>query len=165
MKVSDNVGTDESEPEVLFDGLHHGDEHMSQEMTLAILSWLTTGYGSDSRITSLVNSREICIVFGHEPGRRDVRHRAAGRTTTGARTCQPTPGSSVRRDGPQPQLRLPLGLLRRVEQQPRELALPRTVAVLGAGDAGVPRLRRQPRRRRPAADPDRDQLPHDAAAS
>ena len=29
VKISDNVATDESEPEVLFDGLHHGDEHMS----------------------------------------------------------------------------------------------------------------------------------------
>src|SRR5687767_359160 len=30
-KVSDNVATDEDEPEVLLDGLHHGDEHMSLE--------------------------------------------------------------------------------------------------------------------------------------
>ena len=37
VKVSDNVGTDEDEPEVLIDGLHHADEHMSLEMTLAIL--------------------------------------------------------------------------------------------------------------------------------
>ena len=33
VKVSDNVGTDEDEPEVLIDGLHHADEHMSLEMT------------------------------------------------------------------------------------------------------------------------------------
>ncbi len=66
-KISDNVGVDESEPEVLFDGLHHGAEHMSLEMTLAILRWLTTGYGSDARITDIVDSREIWIIFAVNP--------------------------------------------------------------------------------------------------
>src|SRR5687768_410279 len=32
MKISDNVGVDEAEPEVLYDGGTHGDEHMSVEM-------------------------------------------------------------------------------------------------------------------------------------
>ena len=66
-KVSDNVALDEDEPEVLFDGLHHADEHMSLEMTLAILRWLTDGYGSDDRITDIVDSREIWIVFAVNP--------------------------------------------------------------------------------------------------
>ena len=66
-KVSDHVATDENEPEVLFDGLHHGDEHMSLEMTLAILRWLTTGYGSDARITRIVDTREIWIIFAMNP--------------------------------------------------------------------------------------------------
>jgi carboxypeptidase T len=66
-KVSDNVATDEAEPEVMFDGLHHAREHLSLEQTLAILRWLATGYGTDSRITSIVNSREIWIVFAVNP--------------------------------------------------------------------------------------------------
>ena len=66
-KVSDNVATDENEPEVLFDGLHHAREHLSLEQTLAILKWLTTGYGTDPRVTSIVNSREIWIVFAVNP--------------------------------------------------------------------------------------------------
>ena len=66
-KVSDNVATDEVEPEVLFDGLHHSDEHMSVEMTLRILGWLTAGYGTDPRITSIVDGREIWIVFAVNP--------------------------------------------------------------------------------------------------
>ncbi len=45
-KVSDNVATDEPEPEVMFDGLHHAREHLSLEQTLAILRWLTEGYGN-----------------------------------------------------------------------------------------------------------------------
>jgi hypothetical protein len=66
-KVSDNVGTDEAEPEILVDGLHHGDEHMSLEMTLAVLRWLTDGYGTDARIKKIVDSREIWIVFAMNP--------------------------------------------------------------------------------------------------
>ena len=94
VKVSDHVGTDEAEPEVLFDGLHHADEHMSQEMTLAILGWLVAGYGTDSRITNLVNSREIWIVFGLNPD--GATYDIAGRVYHHWRkNRQPTPGSSA----------------------------------------------------------------------
>jgi carboxypeptidase T len=94
VKVSDNVATDESEPEVLFDGLHHGDEHMSQEMTLAILAWLTTGYGHDTRVTNLVNSREIWIIFGLNPD--GATYDIKGRTYHHWRkNLQPTPGSKA----------------------------------------------------------------------
>ena len=58
-KVSDNVGVDESEPEVLFNALHHAREHLTAEMTLYILHLLADNYGRDSRITNLVNTREI----------------------------------------------------------------------------------------------------------
>jgi len=63
VKISDNVGVDEAEPEVMFDGTHHSDEHMATEMTLHILHWLVDGYGTVPRITNIVNSREIWIVF------------------------------------------------------------------------------------------------------
>ena len=66
-KVSDNVATDEPEPEVMFDGLHHAREHLSLEQTLAILRWLTTGYGTDERITRIVDTREIWIIFAVNP--------------------------------------------------------------------------------------------------
>jgi carboxypeptidase T len=93
VKISDNVATDEGEPEVLFDGLHHSDEHMSQEMTLAILGWLATGYGTDTRVTNLVNSREIWIVFGLNPD--GATYDIAGRVYHHWRkNRQPTPGSS-----------------------------------------------------------------------
>ncbi len=66
-KVSDNVATDEPEPEVLFDALHHAREHLSLEQNLAILRWLTEGYGTDPQITNLVDEREIWIVFAVNP--------------------------------------------------------------------------------------------------
>jgi carboxypeptidase T len=66
-KVSDNVAEDEAEPEVLVDGLHHGNEHLSLEMTLAALHFLVDRYGSDSIATRLVDTRETWIVFAVNP--------------------------------------------------------------------------------------------------
>ncbi|MGK2849805.1 MAG: M14 family zinc carboxypeptidase [Candidatus Limnocylindrales bacterium] len=66
-KISDNVEVDEAEPEVLFDALHHAREHLTVEQSLAILAWLTDGYGTDEAITRLVDRREIFIVFMVNP--------------------------------------------------------------------------------------------------
>ena len=66
-KVSDNVGTDEAEPEVLIDALHHAREHLSTEQALATLRWLTRDYATDSTVRSLVNGREIFIIFALNP--------------------------------------------------------------------------------------------------
>ena len=66
-KISDNVATDEPEPEVLFDSLHHAREHLSLEQSLAVLRWLTDEYGTDAQITDLVDTREIWIVFAVNP--------------------------------------------------------------------------------------------------
>jgi len=66
-KVSDNVATDEDEPEVMFDSVHHAREHLSLEQDLALLRWLTDGYGADPRITDIVDTREIWIVFMVNP--------------------------------------------------------------------------------------------------
>jgi len=67
VKISDNVNVDENEPEVLFDGLTHSDEHMGLEMTLRIMHWLVDGYGSNARITSIVKYREVWIVLAVNP--------------------------------------------------------------------------------------------------
>ena len=93
MKISDNVATDENEPEVLFDGSHHADEHMAAEMTLRIMHWLVDGYGSDSRITNIVNSREVWIVFLVNPDGAEYDI-SGGRFHLWRKNRQPTPGSS-----------------------------------------------------------------------
>ncbi len=61
LKISDNVGTDENEPEVLFDGGIHGDEIGGPENLVRFARDLCTGYGSDPQITGLIDSREIFI--------------------------------------------------------------------------------------------------------
>src|SRR6476619_5057272 len=66
-KISDNVATDEDEPEVLFDALHHAREHLTTEQALATLRWLTRDYGTDDTVTRLVNTREIYLIFALNP--------------------------------------------------------------------------------------------------
>jgi carboxypeptidase T len=98
-KVSDNAATDENEPEVLFDALHHAREHLTVEMALYLLRVLTANYGASSalghRVTAIVDSREIWIVFMVNPdgGQYDL---------TGhpfrfwRKNRQPTPGSTAK---------------------------------------------------------------------
>ena len=67
-KVSDNVATDEPEPEVLFDSLHHAREHLSLEQTLAVLPLADRpATARDERITKIVDTREVWIVFAVNP--------------------------------------------------------------------------------------------------
>lgn len=93
VKISDHVAVDEDEPEVLFDGLTHSDEHMGLEMTLAIMHWLADGYGHDPRITSIVDTREIWIILAVNPdgAERDI---AGGTFHYWRKNRQPTPGTS-----------------------------------------------------------------------
>lgn len=66
-KVSDNVATDENEPEILFDALHHAREHLTVEQAIYTLHLLADNYASDSTIKGLVDSREVFIVFMVNP--------------------------------------------------------------------------------------------------
>jgi hypothetical protein len=66
-KISDNVATDEDEPEILFDALHHAREHMTVEQALYLLHLLADNYSTDTTIKNLVNSREVFIVFMVNP--------------------------------------------------------------------------------------------------
>ncbi|GGR54543.1 MULTISPECIES: M14 family metallopeptidase [Streptomyces] len=93
IKVSDNVGTDENEPEVLFTAHQHAREHLTVEMALYLLRELGAGYGSDSRITNLVNSREIWIVPDLNPdgGEYDI---ASGSYRSWRKNRQPNSGST-----------------------------------------------------------------------
>lgn len=62
MRITDNPLADESEPEVLFDGLHHAREPMSLEVVLNYMVWLCEGYGIDDLATFLVDNRDIWFV-------------------------------------------------------------------------------------------------------
>jgi carboxypeptidase T len=66
-KISDNVATDEAEPEILFDALHHAREHLTLEQALYTLHLLADGYGTDATVTNLVDAREVWIIFAVNP--------------------------------------------------------------------------------------------------
>jgi hypothetical protein len=67
LKVSDNVATDEAEPEVLFTANQHAREHLTVEMALYVLDELTSKYATDARIRNVVDTREIWIVPSVNP--------------------------------------------------------------------------------------------------
>jgi carboxypeptidase T len=67
MKISDNVATDEDEPEVLFTCNMHAREHLTAEMCLHIIQRFTDGYGTDQNVTNLVDNREIFVVPNQNP--------------------------------------------------------------------------------------------------
>ncbi|MFJ6610637.1 M14 family metallopeptidase [Streptomyces sp. NPDC091289] len=94
VKVSDNVATDEAEPEVLFTAHQHAREHLTVEMALYLLTELGQGYGSDSRITQAVDGRELWIVPDMNPdgGEYDI---ATGSYRSWRKNRQPNSGSSA----------------------------------------------------------------------
>jgi hypothetical protein len=93
LKISDNVATDEAEPEVLFTAHQHAREHLTVEMALYLVSLFTDGYATDTRIQNLVNSREIWIVPDMNPdgGEYDI---ATGSYRSWRKNRQPNAGSS-----------------------------------------------------------------------
>jgi hypothetical protein len=94
VKISDNVGTDEAEPEVLFTAGQHAREHLTIEMALYLLKELTSKYPTDARIRNIVDSREIWIVFNLNPdgSEYDV---ATGSYRSWRKNRQPNAGSSA----------------------------------------------------------------------
>ncbi|MFD8413443.1 MULTISPECIES: M14 family metallopeptidase [unclassified Streptomyces] len=93
IKISDNVASDENEPEVLFTHHQHAREHLTVEMALYLLKEFGAGYGTDTRITNTVNSREIWIVPDLNPdgGEYDI---ATGSYRSWRKNRQPNSGSS-----------------------------------------------------------------------
>ncbi|TDC21986.1 zinc carboxypeptidase [Micromonospora sp. 15K316] len=94
VKISDNVATDENEPEILFNAQQHAREHLTVEMAIYLLNLFTDGYGSDSRITNLVNGREIWIVPTVNPDGSEYDI-ATGSYRSWRKNRQPNTGSSA----------------------------------------------------------------------
>lgn len=94
IKISDNVSADEDEPEVLFTHHQHAREHLTVEMALYLLGEFADGYGTDQRITDVVDGREIWIVPDLNPdgGEYDI---ASGSYRSWRKNRQPNSGSSA----------------------------------------------------------------------
>lgn len=93
-KISDNVGIDENEPEILFTFHQHAREHITVEQALYTLKILTDEYGTNAEITNLVNSREIYLAFDLNPdgGEYDI---ATGTYRSWRKNRQPNAGTTA----------------------------------------------------------------------
>jgi hypothetical protein len=60
-KISDNVGIKENEPQFLFTSSIHGDETTGYVLMLRLIDYLLSNYGTDQRITGMVDNIEIWI--------------------------------------------------------------------------------------------------------
>lgn len=62
IKVSDNVGVQEDEPEVMICALHHAREPIGPAICVHFLHWLADNYGTDEDATWIVDNRQVWIV-------------------------------------------------------------------------------------------------------
>ena len=62
IKISDNPGVNDNEPQVFFNGATHAREPMGTQTCISFASLVCKSYGMDSLATWLVNNREIYIV-------------------------------------------------------------------------------------------------------
>ncbi|NOX17994.1 MAG: T9SS type A sorting domain-containing protein [Chlorobi bacterium] len=61
LKISDNVSVREEEPQFMYTSTMHGDETTGYVLMLHLIDSLLTSYGTDARITDLVDNVEIWI--------------------------------------------------------------------------------------------------------
>ncbi|SFD02061.1 M14 family metallopeptidase [Streptomyces aidingensis] len=92
VKVSDNVGTDENEPEILFTHNMHAREHLTTEMALYLLDEFATEYGRDARLTRLLDTREVWIIPSVNPDGK-VYDQDSGVFRSWRKNRQPNSGS------------------------------------------------------------------------
>lgn len=62
LKISDNPNTDENEPEVLYDAVHHAREPASLSQLIFYMWYLLENYATDPEIQNLINNTEMYFV-------------------------------------------------------------------------------------------------------
>lgn len=67
MKISKNPDVEEDEPEVKYIAAMHGDEVVGKEMLVDLINLLVNGYGTDPRLTALVDRNEIWLLPSMNP--------------------------------------------------------------------------------------------------
>ncbi len=80
-KISDNVGTREAEPQFLYTGTMHGDETTGYVLLLRLIDYLLENYGTDPRVTNMVDNIEIWINPAANP---DGTYAGGNNTVNGA---------------------------------------------------------------------------------
>ncbi|RKX27102.1 MAG: zinc carboxypeptidase, partial [Candidatus Zixiibacteriota bacterium] len=80
-KISDNVGVEEDEPEVMHTSTMHGNETTGYVLCLRLIDSILTSYGTDTYITNLVDETEIWICPAANP---DGTYASGNHTVSGA---------------------------------------------------------------------------------
>jgi hypothetical protein len=76
VKISDNVETDELEPEFKFISSMHGDEIVGRELMVSLLAEIGQNYGKDQELTDLVDNTEIYIMPSMNPDGSEKKSRS-----------------------------------------------------------------------------------------
>ncbi|NWF49300.1 MAG: T9SS type A sorting domain-containing protein [Ignavibacteriaceae bacterium] len=98
IKISDNVYQREVEPQFMFTSSIHGDELAGYVLMLRLIDSILTSYGSNQRITNLVNNAEIWINPLANP---DGTYHGGNNTVSGA-TRYNANGYDLNRNFPDP---------------------------------------------------------------
>jgi hypothetical protein len=97
--ISDNVATHEAEPQFQYSSSMHGDELTGYVLMLRMINHLLTNYGTDPKITTMVNNMEIWI---NPLGNPDGTYHNGDTTVIGA-TRYNANGKDLNRNFPDPQ--------------------------------------------------------------
>ena len=98
VKISDNVNVREAEPQFLYTSTMHGDETTGYVLMLRLIDSLLTTYGSNPRITNMINNAEIWINPNANP---DGTYHGGNNTVNGA-TRYNANGYDLNRNFPDP---------------------------------------------------------------
>ncbi|MDP2172643.1 MAG: M14 family zinc carboxypeptidase, partial [Candidatus Cloacimonadaceae bacterium] len=97
-RISDNVHLHEAEPEVAYVSTLHGDETTGYVLMLRLIDTLLSGYGSNPRLTNLVNNLDIWINPNANP---DGTYYGGNSSVSGARRANAN-GYDLNRNFPAP---------------------------------------------------------------
>lgn len=81
LRITDNVNVEENEPEFLYSSSMHGDETTGYILMLHLADYLLSGYGTDTRITNMINNIDITICPLANP---DGTYKGGNTTVNGA---------------------------------------------------------------------------------
>jgi carboxypeptidase T len=62
VKISDNPNTDEAEPEVLYDAIHHAREPVSMQQLIFYMWYLLENYDTDDEVKKIVDNAELYFI-------------------------------------------------------------------------------------------------------
>jgi len=98
-KISKNVGVREAEPQFLYTGTIHGDETAGYILLLRLIDYLLSNYGTDTKVTNLLDNVEIWINPNSNP---DGTYAGGNHTVNGA-TRSNANGVDMNRNYPDPE--------------------------------------------------------------